>query len=92
MLTLMATNTKKMRLRHLRHQSRDARHHRDFEPVCHAESDFRRTHAAWHWPRRQFTACAGQKAGYVAQLEESIEDFRDLTSGKEIDYEGGKRD
>jgi probable F420-dependent oxidoreductase len=32
----------------------------------------------------------GKKPVTVAQLGESIEDFRSLTSGKEIDYEGGK--
>jgi probable F420-dependent oxidoreductase len=32
----------------------------------------------------------GKKPVTVAQLEESIEDFRALTGGKEIDYEGGK--
>jgi len=32
----------------------------------------------------------GKKPVTVAQLEESIKDFRNLTSAKEIDYEGGK--
>ena len=32
----------------------------------------------------------GKKPVTVAQLGESIEDFRKLTGGKEIDYEGGK--
>ncbi len=32
----------------------------------------------------------GKKPVTVAQLEGSVKDFRDLTSGKEIEYEGGK--
>jgi probable F420-dependent oxidoreductase len=32
----------------------------------------------------------GKKPVTVAQLEESIQEFRNLTGGKEIDYEGGK--
>src|SRR5258708_19847749 len=32
----------------------------------------------------------GKKPVTVAQLEESIKDFRDLTGGSEIDYESGK--
>ena len=51
LLTLMASNTKNMRLGPVRYQSRDSRYYCDRQPVRHPESDFGRADAAWHWPR-----------------------------------------
>ncbi len=61
LLTLMATNTQRMRLG-TRHKSRDSRLDRDRQLVCHPQPDFRRTYGTWDWPWRQFPACDGQKA------------------------------
>ncbi len=63
LLTLMATNTQKHAPRHVRHQSCDARSHRDCQLVRDPQPDFRRTHGTGHWTRRQLAARDGQEAG-----------------------------
>src|SRR5947209_6594591 len=47
----------------MRDQSCDARSHRDCQLVRDTQPDFWRTHGTRHWPRGQFPARAGEKAG-----------------------------
>ncbi len=63
LMTLMATNTERMRIGTVRDQSGDARPDRDRELVRDAESDFGRAHGTRHRARRLVAARDGQEAG-----------------------------
>ena len=87
LLTLMATNTQRMHLG-LRHQSRDAGHDCNSESIRNAESDFWWTDGTRNRPRRQFATRVGKKPVSWSQLEASVKEFRDLTSGSEVLHDG----
>ena len=88
LLTLMAANTQRMRLRHAGDQSRGSRSHGDLQPVRHAESDFRWQDGTGHRTRRQLETRARQEAGELVAVGSRGKVFRDLTAGREIEYEG----
>ena len=89
LLTLMATNTKRMRLGTCVTNPATRDLDRDRELVRNPQSDFRRPDGTRHRTRRQFAARDGQEARVSwSQLEAAVAEFRDLTSGKEVQHDG----
>src|SRR6202795_1042825 len=90
MLTLMATNTKKMRLGTCvtNPATRDITVTSSLFATLNLISGGRMQLGIGRAERSR--RGLGKKPVTVAQLEESVKDFRDLTSGKEIGYEDGK--
>src|SRR5467141_3596119 len=90
MLTLMATNTKKMRLGTCvtNPATRDITVTSSLFATLNLISGGRMQLGIGRGDSSR--RVLGKKPVTVAQLEESVKDFRDLTSGKEIGYEDGK--
>jgi probable F420-dependent oxidoreductase len=90
MLTLMATNTKKMRLGTCvtNPATRDITVTSSLFATLNLISGGRMQLGIGRGDSSR--RVLGKKPVTVAQLEESINDFRELTGAKEVDYEGGK--
>ena len=69
--------------RSLRHESRRPRRHRRVQSLRHSQSDFQRSHANGHRPRRQFAPRPRQKANHARSIWNNfVKTFRELNAGQ----------